>query len=55
MVNTRKKKKQYTFKDNKGWKRVIFELGDWVWVHICKERFPKYWRSKLILRKDGPF
>ncbi|KAL4386645.1 hypothetical protein GQ457_09G017720 [Hibiscus cannabinus] len=25
---------------NKGRKQVIFEPGDWVWVHLRKERFP---------------
>jgi hypothetical protein len=25
---------------NKGSRQVIFEPGDWVWVHMRKERFP---------------
>ena len=32
-----------------------FELGDWVWVHIRKERFPEQRRSKLMPQGDGPF
>ena len=32
-----------------------FELGDWVWVHIRKERFPEQRRSKLMPRGDGPY
>ena len=39
---------------NKGRRRVIFELGDWVWVHMRKERFPAHRKTKLHLRGDGP-
>jgi len=31
------------------------ELGDWVWVHMRKERFPVQRKSKLQPRGDGPF
>uniref|UniRef100_A0A2N9FRX0 Reverse transcriptase domain-containing protein n=1 Tax=Fagus sylvatica TaxID=28930 RepID=A0A2N9FRX0_FAGSY len=40
---------------NKGQRRVIFEPGDWVWVHMCKERFPAHRRTKLHPRGDEPF
>ncbi|XP_041001589.1 uncharacterized protein LOC121247286, partial [Juglans microcarpa x Juglans regia] len=40
---------------NKGRRRVIFEPGDWVWVHMRKERFPAHRRTKLHPRGDGPF
>jgi translation initiation factor IF-1 len=40
---------------NKGRRRVIFEPGDWVWVHMRKERFPTYRRTKLHARGDGHF
>ena len=50
-----KKNEQYATKANKGHKQVLFELGDWVWVHMRKERFPAYRRSKLHPRRDGPF
>jgi len=36
-------------------KLMRFELGDWVWVHMRKERFPEQRRSKLMPQKDGPF
>ena len=29
--------------------------GDWVWVHLRKERFPEHRKSKLQPRGDGPF
>jgi hypothetical protein len=35
-----KKNEQYATKANKGSRQVIFEPGDWVWVHMRKERFP---------------
>jgi hypothetical protein len=39
---------------NKGRRRVIFEPGDWVWVHMRKERFPAHRKTKLHPRGDGP-
>jgi hypothetical protein len=50
-----KKNEQYANKANKGRRQVIFEPGDWVWVHMRKERFPSRRRSKLHPRGDGPF
>jgi hypothetical protein len=50
-----KKNEQYANKANKGRRQVIFEPGDWVWVHMRKERFPARRRSKLHPRRDGPF
>ena len=32
---------------NKGRRRVIFEPGDWVWVHMRKERFSAHRKTKL--------
>jgi hypothetical protein len=34
---------------------MLFEPGDMVWVHLCKERFPEQRKSKLQQRVDGPF
>lgn len=42
-------------KANQGRRRVIFKLGDLVWVHLRKERFPDKCKSKLSPRGDGPF
>ena len=53
--NTEKKNEQYVTKANMGHRHVIFESGDWVWVHMRKERFPARRRSKLHPRGDGPF
>ncbi|KAL3566434.1 hypothetical protein D5086_031849 [Populus alba] len=45
----------YATKANKGRKHVVFQPGDWVWVHMRKERFPAHRKSKLQPRGDGPF
>ncbi|KAI3465703.1 hypothetical protein Pfo_022366 [Paulownia fortunei] len=46
---------QYAKQANKGRKKVIFELRDWVWLHMRKDRFLEHRRSKLLPRGDGPF
>ncbi|KAH9716907.1 Endonuclease [Citrus sinensis] len=50
-----KRTEQYATQANKGRKQVVFQPGDWVWVHMRKERFPAQRRSKLFPRGDGPF
>jgi len=50
-----KKNESYAKQANKNRKEVVLEPGDWVWVHIWKERFPKQRKSKLQPRADGPF
>lgn len=51
----KKKNKEYTSKTNKGWQRVIFKPGDWVWVHKRKEWFLERQRSMLQPSGDEPF
>ncbi|CAA7040563.1 unnamed protein product [Microthlaspi erraticum] len=34
---------------------MVFEVGDKVWIHLRKERFPAERKSKLMPRIDGPF
>jgi len=34
---------------------MICEEGDWVWLHLRKDRFPKQRKSKLSPQGDGPF
>ncbi|XP_019435319.1 PREDICTED: uncharacterized protein LOC109341841, partial [Lupinus angustifolius] len=50
-----KRTESYARSANKGRKEVIFEPGDWVWIHMRKERFPSQRKSKLQPRGDGPF
>ncbi|XP_068504248.1 uncharacterized protein [Phaseolus vulgaris] len=40
---------------NKGRKKVIFDLGDRVWVHMRKEMLTRQRKSMLQSRRDGPF
>jgi hypothetical protein len=37
----------YEKHSNKGRKKMLFELGDLVWVHLRKDRFPEQRKSKL--------
>ncbi|WVZ52320.1 LOW QUALITY PROTEIN: hypothetical protein U9M48_003392 [Paspalum notatum var. saurae] len=46
-----KKSAQYAKQANKGKKK----LGDLVWLHLRKDRFPQQRKSKLSPRGDGPF
>nr|KYP31568.1 Transposon Ty3-I Gag-Pol polyprotein [Cajanus cajan] len=39
----------------RGRKEVVFKEGDWVWLHLRKDRFPSKRKSKLSPRGDGPF
>ena len=34
---------------------MVFQPGDQVWIHLCKDRFPKERKSKILPRADGPF
>ena len=45
----------YSKQANKGRKKVIFDLGDGVWVHMRKEMLTRQRKSKLQPRRDGPF
>jgi hypothetical protein len=47
--------KKYEKCANKGRRKILFEPGDMVWVHLRKERFPEQRKSKLQPRADGPF
>jgi len=51
----KKRNRVYATKANKGHTHVIFQPNDWVWVHMCKERFPAHRKSKLEPRGDGSF
>ncbi|CAL0313886.1 unnamed protein product [Lupinus luteus] len=54
-IQIEKKNASYAKQANKGRKQMLFEPGDWVWVHMRKERFPEQRKSKLLPRGDGPF
>ena len=54
-ANIEKMTKLYEKRANKGRKKMLFEPGDLVWVHVCKDRFLEQRNSKLQPRADGPF
>jgi len=54
-ANIEKMTKLYKKSANKGRKKLLFEPGDLVWVHLHKDRFPEQRKSKLQPRADGPF
>jgi hypothetical protein len=45
-----KKTHYFIVKANKHRKKMTFQLGDMVWVHLRKERFPEKRKSKLVPR-----
>ena len=34
---------------------MIFNIGDLVWLDLCKDRFPNERKSKILPRADWPF
>ena len=54
-ANIEKMTKMYEKRTNKGRKKMLFEPGDLVWMHLRKDRFPEQRKSKLQPRVDGPF
>ncbi|KAK1649165.1 hypothetical protein QYE76_066970 [Lolium multiflorum] len=50
-----KKGKNNAARMKKKRKDMLFKPGDMVWVHFCKDRFPKLRKSKLLPRGAGPY
>src|SRR3954469_16033487 len=46
---------KYKLAGDKGRKHVVFDVGDLVWLHLRKDRFPDLRKSKLMTRAAGPF
>ncbi|WVZ90251.1 hypothetical protein U9M48_036567 [Paspalum notatum var. saurae] len=46
---------KYKIAGSKGRKEVKLGLGDLVWLHLRKDRFPDLRKSKLMPHADGPF
>ena len=53
--NHEKKTEQYAKYANKNRREMLFKVGDKVWIHLRKVRFPNERKSKLMPRIDGPF
>jgi hypothetical protein len=54
-LNIEKMNEKYHIAASKGRKEVKLEPGDLVWLHLRKERFPEFRKSKLMSRAAGPF
>ena len=52
-VKIEKKNEKYQRATSKHRKKVEFKVGDLVWIHLRKERFPQGKYRKL--KADGPF
>jgi len=50
-----KQNSRYKTNRDKHRREQIFKVGDLVWIHLRKERFPKQPNAKLSPRADGPF
>lgn len=50
-----RKIQSYAAKANKHRKKMLFQPGELVWVHLRKDRFPEKRKSKLMPHGDGPF
>jgi len=46
---------KYKAQHDKHRRLQTFNVGDLVWIHLRKERFPKQPNAKLSARADGPF
>ena len=53
--NIEKMTEQFAKRANKGRKKVLFEEGDLVWVHLWKDHFLDQRKCKLQPCGDGPF
>ena len=46
---------KYKLVGDKGRKRVVFALGNLVWLHLRKDRFPNLRMPKLMPHANDPF
>ena len=53
--NTERINAKYKMYGDKGRKKIVFEPGDLVWLHLRKVRFPELCKYKLMPRAHGPF
>jgi hypothetical protein len=53
--NIEKMNERYMTAGSEGRKEVKLKLGDLVWLHLRKDRFPELRKSKLMPRADGHF
>ncbi|CAO2841381.1 unnamed protein product [Amaranthus hypochondriacus] len=55
-VNINKTTAKYLQKANRSSNSTrTYDVGNWVWIHLRKDRFPALRKNKLMPRADGPF
>jgi hypothetical protein len=54
-ANIEKMTEKYRIPGSQGRKQVKLEVGDLVWLHLRKDRFPELRKSKLMPRGAGPY
>ena len=54
-LHVERRTEQYVNQANKGRRKLIFDPGDWVSLHMRRKRFPSQRRSKLLPRGNGAF
>jgi hypothetical protein len=54
-ANIERMNTKYKLAGDKGRKHIVFDVGDLVWLHLRKDRFPDLRKSKLMPRAAGPF
>ncbi|CAO2817416.1 unnamed protein product [Amaranthus hypochondriacus] len=55
-LNIQKATQKYQQKANKSHTtKRTYQIGDWLWLYLRKERFPSLRKNKLMPRADGPF
>ena len=54
-ANIEKMTEKYRIAGSQGRKQVKLEVGDLVWLHLRKDRFPELRKSKLMPRGVGPY
>ena len=55
ILKIEKQNAKYVEQANRRKKFVEFEVGELVWIHLCKDRFPFGKFGKLKPRVDGHF
>ena len=53
--NIEQRVEQYSKQANKRRQKLVFEPGDWLWLHVHKEQILKRMKSRLLPRGDGAF
>ena len=52
-ANNERMNEKYRIADSKGRKEIKLDLGDLVWLHLRKDRFPELLKSKLMPKAAG--